>query len=103
MLKQERIRIIETKIELKVKEKASKGSSGRCNYCGRRGHYFYECKFRKNNLYKNQTKNKFNKRTKNKRKFQNDINYVNTNDASSSNYDKIYADAFTKDYNKKKY
>jgi len=53
----------------KGKRKSLKKSSGRCNYCGRRGHYFYECKFRKNNLYKNQNKNKFNKRIKTKKNF----------------------------------
>jgi len=40
----------------KGKRKDFTRSSGRCNYCERKEHYFYEFNPKKNNFYKNKTK-----------------------------------------------
>ena len=53
----------------KGKRKSLKRSSGRCNYCGRRGHYFYECKFKKIIYIKIKTKINLIKELKTKENF----------------------------------
>jgi len=67
----------------------NKTKNGRCNYCGKWGHFFYECRKRNRNL------NNKKRRLPSKRKYKNK-KFANL--ALSDNYNTTYADCFTQDF-----
>jgi len=70
--------------------------NGRCNYCHKKGHYFFECIKRKQDKQnkfkrKNIKPNNYKKRNYKYKKYANFI--------QKDNYNPIYSEAFSKDYN----
>jgi len=80
--------------------KISNTKNGRCNYCGKWGHYFYDCKKRKyDKIINKQRKNYRYKKGNYKKKYNEHKKYANY--MTKDRYDTTYADAFTEEYNSK--
>ena len=84
------------------KHSKEKRKNGRCNYCNKIDHYFYECQLRKKTKFnKRKGFNNYNK--DNSKKLKNNYkkgnrNYLNLTQ-KRDNYNTRYADAFSNDYN----
>jgi len=70
--------------------------NGRCNYCLKKGHFFYECRKRRQNRMKRKNSKKFNYKKYNNKHYKNKY-YINS--ANKNNYDNLYSEAFTQDFN----
>eukprot|EP00833_Pecoramyces_ruminatium_P006369 jgi/Orpsp1_1/1180401/evm.model.c7180000073270.1 len=70
--------------------------NGRCNYCHKKGHYFYECEKRKQDR-QNKLRRKKVFKIKNYKKHYKRKHYANF--VQVDNYDPTYSESFTKDYN----
>jgi len=82
--------------ENKLTHKKGHRKNGRCNYCNRKGHYFYECKLRKNS--KRFRKSNFRKNNRKFNKSKHNKNYLNLSE-KRDNYNSTFSDIFTSDYN----
>jgi len=71
--------------------------NGRCNYCNKKGHYFYECLKRKANKLKKRNHKSFSKFNHNKGNYPNKKHYADY--VRKDNYNNLYSELFTKDYN----
>ena len=84
----------------KMKKNAQRTTTrrnGRCNYCHKKGHYFYECKKRLSDRKLKFRKRKNIKNNNQRRQFHEKRNYANF--MQKDNYNSVYSDSFTKDYN----
>ena len=84
---------IKTK-RISIRKTNKKRKNGRCNYCHKKGHYFYECKKRKLNRLKRKNIIRYNKYRNRKYKNKHHANFI-----QKDNYDNTFSKAFTKDYN----
>jgi len=83
----------------KTKKENPTTKNGRCNFCGKWGHYFRECRKRKTNKSIIKKGRKFTKYKRNnfKRKTFKSKRYANS--LGKNNYDTTFSNAFTKDIN----
>jgi len=81
-----------------------KRRNGKCYHCGKKGHYYYECKFKNNNKKRISSKKHFRNNNKYKN-YHSNKNFDKNNNKKyidltekKENYDPTYSDIFSKDY-----